>query len=198
MPLAYSRVTISGFGNQFTTYSDEDGVFTVSIDVPISTMTGRLNLSLLVEPPSQLYKAHILSVEVFVINPLTIIAPSIVFAIALVYAVPIVREVRASIAGRRILETMEEGVEEFILEIPGSKFFYTKAASIVGEATGIYIRDHETMREYLARVKGRLGEAYRIFEKISMLAERELYGGERADRAIVAKLLRRLRRKLRK
>jgi hypothetical protein len=31
-----------------------------------------------------------------------------------------------------------------------------------------------------------------------MLAERELYGGERADRAIVAKLLRRLRRKLRK
>ena len=198
MPLAYSRVTISGFGNQFTAYSDEDGVFTVSIDVPISTMTGRLNLSLLVEPPSQLYKAHILSVEVFVINPLTIIVPSIVFAIALVYAVPIVREVRASIAGRRILETMEEGVEEFILEIPRSKFFYTKAASIVGEATGIYIRDHETMREYLARVKEHLGEAYQIFEKISMLAERELYGGERADRAIVAKLLRRLRGKLRK
>jgi|GEM_PF-2385636 len=198
IPLAYSRVTISGFGNQFTAYSDEDGMFTVSIDVPISIMTRRLNVSLLIEPPSQLYKARIFSVEVFVINPLTIIAPSLVFAIALVYTVPMIREARASIAGRKVPEIMEEGVEEFFLEIPGSKFFYMRAASIVGEATGVYIRDHETIREYLARVKNRLGEAYRIFEKISMLAEGELYGGERADRAIVAKLLRRLRRKLRK
>ena len=198
MPIAYSKVTISGFGNQFTAYSDEDGMFTVSIDVPVSTMTGRLNVSLLVEPPSQLYKTHMFSLEVFVINPLTMIAPSIAFAIALVYTIPIVREVKASIAGRRVPETMEEDVEEFILEIPRSKFFYARAASIVGEATGMYIRDHETIREYLARVKDNLGEAYQIFEKISMLAERELYGGQRADRTIVAKLLRGLKRRLRK
>lgn len=202
IPLAYSRVTISGFGKQFTAYSDEHGVFTVSIDVPISVVTGHSNISLLIKPPSRLYKVHTFSVEVFVINPLMIIAPSIVSAVALVYTVPIfreiIREARAGIAGRKASESMEEDVEEYVLEMPRSKFFYARAVSMVGEATGVYIREHETIREYLARVKERLGEAYQIFEKISMLAERELYGEEQADRAIIAKLLRRLRRKLRK
>jgi hypothetical protein len=129
---------------------------------------------------------------VFVINPLIMIAPSIVFAIALVYTVPVVREVRASMISRKTPEPMEE----HILEIPGSRFFYVEAASVVGEATGLYVRDYETIREYLVRVKNNLGEAYPIFEEISMLAERELYGGERANEIIVAELLRRLRQQL--
>jgi len=191
-PIAYSRVTASGFGSTFTVYSDEDGMFTSSIDVPISTMTGHFKASLFVEPPSQLYKTHSLSIEVFVVNPLIMIAPSVVFAIALVYTVPLVREVRASMISRKTSET----IEEYILEIPSIRFFYVEAASVVGEATGIYIRDYETIREYLVRVKNNLGEAYQIFEEISMLAERELYGGERANKIIVAELLRRLRQQL--
>jgi hypothetical protein len=191
-PIAYSKVTASGFGSQFTVYSDEDGVFTASIRVPISTMTGHFKVSLFVEPSSQLYRAQSFSVEVFVMNPLIMIAPSIVFAIALVYTVPLVREVRASMISRKTPET----IEEYILEIPSIRFFYVEAASVVGEATGIYIRDYETIREYLARVKNNLGEAYQIFEEISMLAERELYGGEPANNMIVAELLRKLRQQL--
>ena len=196
MPLADSKVTVNGFGNQFIAYSNEDGMFAVLINVPIFVMTGHSNISLLVEPPSQLYEAYMSSVEVFVINPLTIIAPSAIFVIALVYTLPMVREIRASIARKKASEIMEEGIEEYVLEIPRRRFFYLRAVSIVGRATGVFIGAHETIREYLKRVRDSLGEAYQIFERISMLAERELYGGERADRMIVKRLLRGLKRRL--
>ena len=196
MPLAHSKVTISGFGNQFIAYSNEDGMFTVSIDVPIFAMTGHSNTSLLVEPPSRLYKTYMSSVEVFVINPLTIIAPSAIFVIALVYTVPVIREIRASIARKKASEIMEEEIEGYVLEMPRRRFFYLRAVSIVGKATGVFIGAHETIREYLKKVRDRLGEAYQIFERISMLAERELYGGKRADRIIVKRLLRGLKRRL--
>jgi hypothetical protein len=69
---------------------------------------------------------------------------------------------------------------------------------MVGDATGLYVREYETIREYLRRVREALGKTYQIFEQISMLAERELYGGQPANRMIVEELLTRLEEDLRR
>ena len=193
--IPYSKITIIGFGNQSIVYSDEGGGFTASIHVPLSTMTGHSKISLFIEPPSQQYKTHSLSIEVFIVNPLIMLAPSILFVVALVYAAPLVREVRESIAGRKPTEVLEEA---YILEAPRTRFFYLEAALMVGDVTGLHIKDYETIREYLARVGGLLGEAYQIFKEISILAERELYGQEQANRMVVKELLRKLKESLQK
>lgn len=194
-PIPYSKITVTGFGNKSIVYSDESGGFTVSIHVPLSTMTGHSRISLFIEPPSQLYKTHLLSIEVFIVSPLIMLAPTIVFVIALVYAAPLVREVRESIAGKEPVEVLEE---VYILETHRPRFFYLEAASMVGDVTGLHIKDYETIREYLSRVGSLLGEACQIFKEISMLAERELYGQEQANRMIVKELLRKLKESLRK
>ncbi len=194
-PIPYSKIIIIGFGNQSVAYSDEGGGFTASIRIPLSTMTGHSKISLFIEPPSQLYKTHSLSIEVFIVNPLIMLVPSIVFAIALVYATPLVREVRKSIAENKSTEVLKE---IYVLETPRARFFYLEAILIVGDATGLHIKDYETIREYLARVGGLLGEAYQIFKEISMLAEKELYGQEQANRMIVKELLRKLKESLQK
>jgi hypothetical protein len=190
VPIPDSRVTITGFGNQSTGYSDGEGEFTVSLHVPLSALTGYSRVSLSVEPRSQLYRSQTLSIETFIVNPWVMMAPSIAFAVALVYAAPLVREVRGGATSRKRPGAL---VEVYALEESAPAFFYTEAVSIVGDATDIYIRDYETIREYLVRVRSPLGEAYRIFAGISMLAERELYAGEQANRMIVSHLMRKLR-----
>jgi hypothetical protein len=194
-PIPYSKIIISGFGNQSIAYSDEGGSFTASINVPLSILTGYSKISLFIEPPSQLYKAYSLSLEVFIINPLYMLAPSILLAIALVYSTPLVKEVRATIGRKKPHEAVEE---IYVPEMPSDRFFYVEALLMVGDATGLYVREYETIREYLRRVREALGKTYQIFEQISMLAERELYGGQPANRMIVQELLTRLEEDLRR
>jgi hypothetical protein len=194
-PIPYSKIIVSGFGNQSITYSDEGGSFKASINVPLSILTGYSKISLFIEPPSQLYKAYSVSLEIFIINPLYMLAPSILLAIALVYSTPLVKEVRATIGRKKSHEAVEE---IYVPETPNDRFFYVEALLMVGDATGLYVREYETIREYLRRVREALGKTYQIFEQISMLAERELYGGQPANRMIVQELLTRLEEGLRR
>jgi hypothetical protein len=123
------------------------------------------------------------------------LAPSILLAIALVYSTPLVKEVRATIGRKKSHEAVEE---IYVPETPSDRFFYVEALLMVGDATGLYVREYETIREYLRRVREALGKTYQIFEQISMLAERELYGGQPANRMIVQELLTRLEEDLRR
>jgi hypothetical protein len=123
------------------------------------------------------------------------LAPSILLAIALVYSTPLVKEVRATIGRKKSHEAVEE---IYVPETPSDRFFYVEALLMVGDATGLYVREYETIREYLRRVREALGKTYQIFEQISMLAERELYGGQPANRMIVEELLTRLEEDLRR
>jgi hypothetical protein len=123
------------------------------------------------------------------------LAPSILLAIALVYSTPLVKEVGATIGRKKSHEAVEE---IYVPEMPSDRFFYVEALLMVGDATGLYVREYETIREYLRRVREALGKTYQIFEQISMLAERELYGGQPANRMIVKELLTRLEEDLRR
>ncbi len=193
MPLPHSKITINILDRQHFFYSDQAGYFTASVNIPLTIMTGNLEIPIYIEPQGYYYKKYLTSIEVYVLNPLTILAPSIFLAIVLVYLIPLVKEVGAEIVKKPSPEIIGE---TYTIEVPRREFFYTVAAEMVGDATGVYVKGYETIREYLLKVRNILGEAYPIFEEISMLAERELYGGAPADKGLVKELLKKLRKAL--
>lgn len=75
----------------------------------------------------------------------------------------------------------DDGFEVVSVPKGGMVGVFTRALDFVSRVSNINISPSNTIREYLFLVKGRLGfGVYRVFERLSLLYERWIYGHPQA------------------
>lgn len=196
-PVEGARVYITFLDKVYEAVTDEEGRFKSSMTVPPLSFTGTYGLEVRAKPSEPWVEAGSFKTEIFVVNPILIIAPLAILALS-------IRELTRR-RGKPALEPItkpamapEPEVEkEEGEEIP----FYRQAIGLVSGVTGIGPLPSETLREFrrragrLLRERG-LAAADETFARLIQLAERKLYGKSFTEDALANSLLNRLREEL--
>ncbi|RLG48053.1 MAG: hypothetical protein DRO06_01905, partial [Thermoproteota archaeon] len=136
------------------------------------------------------YRPLTLRREMVVLNPLT-------YAPLLALAYLAYRGLRPSLRAMPPLrgEEAAEGAVEVVRppRLKGMAGIYFQAVMLVEGFTGIPLRPSDTVREYLARVRGLIGRGARPFGELTRLLEEAVYGGREVDLEEAGRLLAELR-----
>jgi hypothetical protein len=85
------------------------------------------------------------------------------------------RRVKESVVIPKVKQLETPSVEPLLTGLAG---IYQVAVKIIAHVTGLLLSGSDTLREYLLKVKPRLGKsAYKVFERISKIYEHWLYSG---------------------
>jgi hypothetical protein len=197
-PIEGARVYITFLDKVYEAVTDEEGRFKSSITVPSLSFTGTYELEVRAKPAEPWIEANSLKREVFVVNPILIIAPLAILALSIRELTrrrgkPALKPITKSIiTPEPKVETKEEREE-----IP----FYRQAIGLVSSVTGIEPLPSETLREFRRRAGRLLRErglalADETFARLIQLAERKLYSKSFTEEALANSLLDRLRGEL--
>ena len=189
-PIPEMRVRIRAFGASETVMADGEGRFEAHLGVSHTHPSGLYPVEVEPIPSEPYYKAPSLRREVLTINPILLIPPAALAAI-------IARSLISARGPRRPREAEEAPQEPAAPEaegLTGIPLIYHRAAEAVSRATLIEQRASDTVREYLERVRPRLGGGLEPFERLTHILEEEVYGGVRHDPEEAGRLLEELLR----
>lgn len=205
-PLNGCRVVLETGGRLVSTRSLEDGCFKASVDLPLAMFTARYTYSVTASPEEPWVEPSTASRDVFVFNVFTLVGAPVCFGVAVFYTF---RRVDWSHVRKR-----EEPVEgevpqpeadlqsrvRSVRKLNSLKDFYWRAVKLISWITGRSLLPSQTIREYLEGVRDGLGKLrYSVFESLSRLYERWLYGAPvKPDLDAARNLLQRLREMLKR
>ena len=178
-PLQGARVFVTGAGVNASTVTDAGGRFSLDVVPPLTTPSGALSLAVAVYPQQGWAASARTEAGLPVVNPATLLLPAL-GALLLGFAVTRRR--------RRAEEVAPPAVSP--AERPDS--VYMEAVGVAERATGVRLRPHHTIREYLRLVKEGL-RGFESFQRISFIQEALLYGPGNEDVKAAQDELRRLR-----
>lgn len=162
--------------NEVCTLTTDESEFTIYVHPGIGLMTNVYSYELYIEAHLPWYQPITLRGDVVVVNLLTIFIPATPLAVVLARFArregrPTVGEVRSEV---RLVEEVAE--RRFAPEdLKWIVDAYWKAVVMISNLTGIDMKPHMTMREFLYKVKDRLGDYYGSFEALTYVAEKVLY-----------------------
>lgn len=168
------KVVISS--QAYTTTSSRE--FNLWVAPPLTILTGHHNCEVYVLPAAPWYREAYFREGVLIINPLTLTL-AIGLATALGIKLSRSRGAKHELAPSPELEKVKPKIvrEE---HFASSRFewlvdLYWQAVVIVAKLTGVEMEPSMTMREYLASVSSRLGDLSKVFETLTIAAEKALY-----------------------
>jgi len=173
VPLDGCQVRLVWGGEAASTVT-EGGKFDVGVRVPFWVTSQVTGLRLEILPKEAYIDEDVVILETRIIN----IGSLIAFLSVLASAVYFMKRKTGQRVKPSIPTVDSEGKEEASLEpVEGFVSLYARALLVVKRITGLDMRASETIREYLHRVKKTLsGGVYSVFEELSLLYERWLYG----------------------
>jgi len=172
---------------------------TFNLTMPLTVFSGVGHVKVAFNPGSPIYEPSSTCKTFFILNPLTILAP----ISAAIYLARIgLREARRR---RKTAAQLIAGVEyearELVEGKPGKRpggivEIYLEAVDLVGRFTGVERKPSDTIREFLEKVSGWLGEASALFSELSYMTEASVYGGVEVDLDLARNLLEGIRGRL--
>ncbi len=182
--------------------------FDMDIYLPPPLLVSVERLRLVVGPDDPYYDPYVVEVEVVEVNLVGLLGFALIGLLGIYVDVTFERGVvlRSIESGLRRLRGRasrgHEGASKF-RELVVAGIVKSRVAAIYWGFVERFSRvfssalAHETLREYLARVRGRLfGEVSSMFEELTLLVERDLYSREAVDESLVRRLVRRIRDEL--
>jgi len=179
-PVKNGTITIKVGPKIIDTNTNENGTFTIRITVPITTLSKKIIVTILLTPKEFWINTKIIERQVIVINPLTIILPLIPILIPLIDTLHRKRKERYLLP----VEIKEEVIETITLE-PIKQVevklrhpivaLYWKAVEKIYSKTGTYPQPSQTLREYFTQIKEKIKGISEKFEKLTTLTEKALY-----------------------
>jgi hypothetical protein len=184
-PLEEATVTLELAGSSAFVKTSQDGRFNVTMEMPLNLLlAGFQELKVGVEPAEPWHAPVQARIRVFIVNPANIGVASAAFISlgAVIYTklakakprrkqvpevTPTLRE--AMFASTLKPEVRFEGVMGKVLEA------YFKAMRTIETRTGISMKPHMTLREFLWEAKPKLNGVADAFADLTVLAERTLY-----------------------
>ncbi|MEJ5292197.1 MAG: DUF4129 domain-containing protein [Candidatus Methanosuratincola sp.] len=173
----------SAGGETVRALTGEWGRFEAEVTIPLATPTGPLELGVSGEPGEGIYAPSRTSLSVYSINPSVLAVAGAASALLFSTVVPKIGKGKGrTMAAFAAQTTLEPGsgisVRSGMRPVVSA---YQRAAAAVGNAVGSAIRRSETLREFLGRSRGSIGEASGPFSELTSMAEEELYGGRAHD-----------------
>jgi hypothetical protein len=178
----YFNATVKVYfaGNEYTVESS--GRFTIPLSTPITIPSGYQTVKLYITPRNPWISETTYEKNILVVNPLTIIAS---IAITIILTIKTFRgrlsTTKQTMEAERIVE-YGRGEEARRVEVQFTPKeykwlidLYWEAVEIVSKMTGIAMKPHMTMREYLSATAPKLGKLSWCFETLTSAAERALY-----------------------
>ncbi|MEM3070947.1 MAG: hypothetical protein QW638_08655 [Candidatus Bathyarchaeia archaeon] len=179
-PLGGARVRVEGFGVTTATETDETGRFTAPLRAPLTLSSGWHRILVEASPSEPIYRIQSMSRNILMVNPYLLIIPAALAAILsrslLAARRPKPREGEIEEARPQPPREVEEAGE-----LTGIPLLYLKAVEMVARASGEELKGNDTVREYLERVRPRLGRALEPFERLTWMLEAEVYGGLKVE-----------------
>ena len=181
-PLGGVRVVVEGYGESYSAETDYLGRFSVEVRPGPAAMTGTHSITLTAVPSEPWYETASAEVEVLTLNlyatSLLVALGSLLLKRAWPVRGPAREEVRPE-APEPTAPTLARPTRPS--ELPEMYAVYQKAVEMVRAETGVDMRPSDTVREYLARTRGKLGAAAEPFSELSMMLEEVVYGGREPD-----------------
>ena len=168
------RVFVVTPWSTYTVTVTPDKTHTVRVHIPTTYPDVFARVRVVLEPLDPRYERYSIECSVVVLNPLAL---ATLFTIPLIVLVPVLRQRQAE-----HVEMPARPVKARTREKHGKREATTYGSLLrrVEEAVGARLLPSETLREYLARVRGLLDEnAYTVLERIVRVYEAVLYGGRR-------------------
>lgn len=177
-PLTDSEILIRIGEKTRKTKTNETGDFTLSPRIPITKLSGNYQPTIIVNPNNPKIDNARKTTEVLNLNPLTLtIATLAIITLIIIWwrRTEKPTKIEKQKPTKTPLKKPETQIQEE--EEPGEiERLFLKALKTVAKFTGINIEETQTIREYLSRVKGRLGRAYEPFKRLSLKFEKHIYG----------------------
>lgn len=187
-PLKNATITVKIGRKTVITHTDENGTFTVKIHASPLTLTRKITVTIILTPKEPWINSQAIEKEVFIINPLIVIAPIIPILAPIIYLskprrkmkkilITITRPheiLRPPKKETKVKETLVREEEEIVIIHPIVDLYW-KLVEKLKERIEEYPKPSQTLREYLAQIKGKLGTLALKFERFTMLTEKALY-----------------------
>ncbi|RLE85269.1 MAG: hypothetical protein DRJ41_01530, partial [Thermoprotei archaeon] len=193
--LKNTKVIIKVLNKTIILKTDEKGAFTFNLRFPFTLLTSSYKLRITVIPDVPWLREDEIELEVMTISPLTVATP---------LAISLTLTRRALLKRKKILPrdarpriSRERSIAIKKRELSGIPAIYNEALKLVERYTGIKALPSYTVREYLSRVKPKIGEAFPYFEELSLILEKVVYGNIKVDLKNSEALLSKLKSALR-
>ncbi|MEN3051733.1 MAG: carboxypeptidase-like regulatory domain-containing protein [Candidatus Methanosuratincola petrocarbonis] len=187
-----ATVRISAAGESYTAVTGGGGLFTLDLPLGISVPTGRIEIEAVAVPSEAHYSPSSARSGFYAVNPSLplVLAGGFVFFYMAVLRGAITKPAgspsSASAAAARAASPGGSGLASPVIAA------YHRASAAVGGILGRAIGKSETLREFLRRSEGRIGEASEPFSALTTMAEEELYAGRSHEPAKASSLLERI------
>ena len=177
-PIRNAIITIKIGSKIITTNTNENGTFTAEIVLPLSTLSRKTTVTILLTPKDFWIKTKTVEIQVTIINPLTIIAPLMLILIPVTNTLKTKRKEEAKVViEKEIIETITPTAvrkEEIKAKHPIVALYWETVKKIHSKI-GVYPQPSQTLREYLSQIKERIKNIAEKFEKLTILTEKALY-----------------------
>ncbi|MBS7638649.1 hypothetical protein KEJ49_07215, partial [Candidatus Bathyarchaeota archaeon] len=186
-----ATVRAEGFEAIRTVEADSEGRFEVYLQVPLTQSSGWHQIMVQANPSEPHYRAPSTRKAVLILNPYLLIIP---MTLAAILTRSLLSSRRPKPQGVEAEEARPEAPRPVIEELVGIPSIYLKAVGMVARATREELRPSDTVREYLGRVRPKLGRGLETFERLTWILEEEVYGGLKPDISKATLLLEELER----
>ncbi len=186
-------VRVEGFELMRAVETDGEGRFEVYLQVPLTQSSGWHQITVQAHPSEPHYRMPSMRRNLLILNPYLLIIPLTMVAIL---TRGLLSSRRPKPQGVEAEEAQPEAPRPVARELAGIPLIYLKAVEIVARATREELRPSDTVREYLERVRPKLGGALEPFERLTWILEEEVYGGLKPDISEATLLLEELQRNL--
>jgi len=177
-PVKNATITIKIGSKIITTNTNENGTFTAKIVLPLSTLSRKITVTILLTPKEFWINTKTVEIQVTVINPITIIAPLIPILIPVANTLKTKRKEEAKVViEKEIIETVIPTAvrkEEVRAKHPIVALYWETVEKIHSKI-GVYPQPNQTLREYLTQIREKIKNIAEKFEKLTTLTEKALY-----------------------
>jgi len=177
-PVKNAAITIKIGSKIITTNTNENGTFTAKIELPLSTLSRKTTITILLTPKEFWINTKTIKTQATIINPLTIVAPLIPILIPVANTLKTKRKEEAKVViEKEIIETVTPAAvrkEEIKAKHPIVALYWETVKKIHSKI-GVYPQPSQTLREYLSQIKEKIKNITEKFEKLTTLTEKALY-----------------------
>ncbi|MBC7128024.1 MAG: carboxypeptidase regulatory-like domain-containing protein, partial [Candidatus Methanosuratus sp.] len=187
-----ATVRISAAGESYTAVTGVGGLFALDLPLGISVPTGRIGVEAVAVPGEAHYSPSSARSGFYAVNPSLplVLAGGFAFFYMAVWRGVVHKPAgppgSASAAATWATRPGGLGLANPVIAA------YHRASAAVGKLLGRAIGKSETLREFLRRSEGRIGEASEPFSALTTMAEEELYAGRSHEPAKASSLLERI------
>lgn len=176
--ISNALVKVSYLDNVFTAKTSADGSFNVNVRGFILNLYGPLKLFVKVKPYEPWFESKVIMLNIYSLNLVTSLLATLAvsFSIAtIVRHYPKHRKIVVFIEEKPTIGKVEE--KPAVVKVKDAIISeFIKLLSILAEFTGLSIGKSETLREFLSKIRGKVGRTpYRVLEEIFLTVEKHLY-----------------------